>query len=55
MNTIHFNHTDQSKSNYNHLGNKNRVKLRRLSKKVSTQQKLINMLVLWVKIYHERE
>jgi hypothetical protein len=36
-------------------GNKNRLKIKRLKKKVSNQQKLINVLVTWVKIYYEQE
>lgn len=35
-------------------GNKHRLKLKRLTKKIEGQQKLINMLVTWVKIYYER-
>lgn len=34
---------------------KHRVKVRRLKNKVEKQQKVISMLVTWVKIYHEKE
>jgi hypothetical protein len=34
---------------------RHRVKVRRLKNKVEKQQKVINMLITWVKIYHEKE
>lgn len=52
INSIHFKHADHDNVNYNNYANRNRVKMRRLTKKVGQQQKMINMLVVWVKIYH---
>jgi len=40
--------------NLSKYGNKYRVKEKKLKSKIDKQQKLINMLVTWVKIYHER-
>lgn len=36
-------------------GNSSLVRVKRLKKKVCNQQKLIKMLVTWIKIYYERE
>ena len=37
------------------FANKTQSKISRLKKKVNCQQKMINMLVTWIKIYYERE
>lgn len=47
-----------TETNYAEKGRKSSTKLvrmKRLKKKVSDQQKLIKMLVTWIKIYYERD